>query len=161
MPFPALAVDRHWQLVASNAAVPPLMAGAAPELLQPPINVLRLSLHPEGMAPRIRNLAEWKRHIIDRVRHQVAQSGDPFLEELIEELRGYPAPASKAPAATGEVPLAVPMILESPLGRLSFLSTTTVFGTPIEVTWSAHATERFFPADAETAERLRQLSQPS
>jgi hypothetical protein len=159
MPFPALAVDRHWHLAASNAAVPALMAGASPALLEPPINVLRLSLHPEGLAPRIANLADWKRHIIERLRHQVVESGDPMLEELVEELRGYPAPASKSPAtATGEIPIAVPLILDSPVGPLSFLSTTTVFGTPAEVTLSELAIESFFPADAETGERLRQLS---
>ncbi len=159
MPFPALAVDRHWHLVAHNAAVPALMAGASPELLAPPINVLQLSLHPGGLAPRIANLAEWKRHIIERLRHQAAQSGDPRLEELLDELRAYPAPASKAPApATTEVPIAVPMILESPVGALSFLSTTTLFGTPAEVTLSELAIESFFPADAQTGERLRQLS---
>jgi len=158
MPFPALAVDRHWQLVAHNASVAGLMAGASPELLQPPVNVLRLSLHPEGVAPRIANLAEWKRHILDRLRHQIAESGDPQLDELFDELRSYPAPASKAPLpAGGGVPIAVPMILDSPVGRLSFLSTTTVFGTPVEVTLSELAIESFFPADAETAERLRRL----
>lgn len=159
MPFPALAVDRHWRLVASNAAVPALMAGAADDLLTPPVNVLRLSLHPHGLAPRIANLAEWKRHIIERLRHQAAQSGDPALEELAEELRGYPAPASKTPVpATVEVPIAVPMILDSPIGPLSFVSTTTLFGTPTEVTLSELAIETFFPADAQTGERLRQLA---
>ena len=159
MPFPALAVDRHWHLLAHNASVPPLMAGAAPHLVEPPINVLRLSLHPEGIAPRIVNLSEWKRHIIDRLRHQVAESGDPALEELVEELRSYPAPASKSPPdRSPDVPIAVPMILDSPVGQLSFLSTTTVFGTPTEVTLSELAIESFFPADAETGERLRQLS---
>lgn len=159
MPFPALAVDRHWQLVAHNAAVPPLMAGASPELLERPINVLRLSLHPQGVAPRITNLAEWKRHILDRLRHQIAQSGDPVLENMLDELRAYPAPASKTPVpASGGVPIAVPMTLDSPAGRLSFLSTTTVFGTPVEVTLSELAIETFFPADTETAARLRQLA---
>ena len=159
MPFPALAVDRHWHLAAHNAAVPALMAGAAPELLEPPVNVLRLSLHPGGLAPRIANLAEWKRHILERLRHQAAESGDQALDELADELRGYPAPASKAPLpASAEVPIAVPMILESPVGPLSFLSTTTLFGTPAEVTLSELAIESFFPADAETGERLRQLS---
>ena len=158
MPFPALAVDRHWHLVAANAAVTGLMVGAAAALLEPPINVLRLSLHPDGLAPRIANLTEWKRHIIERLRHQAAESGDSVLEELVEELRGYPAPASKAPTATADVSIAVPMILESPVGPLSFLSTTTLFGTPAEVTLSELAIESFFPADAETGERLRQLS---
>ncbi|HEX6411013.1 MAG TPA: helix-turn-helix transcriptional regulator [Sphingomicrobium sp.] len=159
MPFPALAVDRHWHLVASNAAVPALMAGASPALREPPANVLRLSLHPDGLAPRIANLADWKRHILERLRHQASESGDPVLEELAEELRAYPAPASKTPAqATGEVPIAVPLVFDSPIGQLSFLSTTTVFGTPAEVTLSELAIESFFPANPETGERLRQMS---
>ena len=159
MPFPALAVDRHWHLVAHNAAVLALMAGAAPELLAPPVNVLRLSLHPQGLAPRIANLTEWKRHVIERLHHQAAESGDSALEELVEELRAYPAPASTTPAlARTEVPIAVPMILDSPAGPLSFLSTTTLFGTPAEVTLSELAIESFFPANSETAEKLRQLA---
>ena len=157
MPFPALAVDRHWQLLTNNAAVGALMAGASPELLQPPVNVLRLGLHPQGLAPQIVNLAEWKRHILDRLRHQIAESADPVLEELLEELKSYPAPASRSPAS-GEAMIAVPMQLDSPVGRLSFLSTTTVFGTPVEVTLSELAIETFFPADAETADRLRKLA---
>lgn len=158
MPFPALTVDRHWHLLAHNAVVPLLMTGAAEHLLRPPVNVLRLSLHPDGLATRIANLAEWKHHILDRLRHQIAESGDSALEALAEELRTYPAPASKTPARRGETSIAVPLIVESPAGRLSFLSTTTVFGTPVEVTLSELAIETFFPADAETAERLRQLA---
>jgi transcriptional regulator with XRE-family HTH domain len=159
MPFPAIAVDRHWHLAAHNPAAGALMAGLAPHLLEPPVNVLRASLHPEGMAPRIANLADWKRHILERLRHQVDQSGDPVLEELIEELRAYPAPASKAPMAAGNALIAVPLILDSPVGQLNFISTTTVFGTPVEVTLSELAIESFFPADGETAERLRMLAE--
>ena len=158
MPFPALAVDRHWQLAARNQAAGALMAGIAPHLIEPPVNVLRISLHPEGVAPRVANLADWKRHVLERLRHQVSQSGDPVLEALLEELRGYPAPASKAPATNGNALIAVPLILNSPVGQLSFISTTTVFGTPVEVTLSELAIESFFPADSETAERLRALA---
>ena len=156
MPFPALAVQRHWELVMHNAVVPALMADAAPHLLDPPVNVLRLSLHPDGLASKIVNLTEWKRHILGRLRHQITESGDAALEELFEELRAYPAPASKGPLPAEDVAIAVPMVLDSPLGRLSFLSTTTVFGTPVEVTLSELAIETFFPAESETAERLRQ-----
>lgn len=156
MPFPALAVDRHWQMLASNAAVVALIGGVAPELIEPPVNVLRLSLHPGGLAPRIANLSEWKRHVLDRLRHQIAESADPVLEQLHEELRAYPAPASSGPAS-GEAAIAVPMLFDTPAGRLSFLSTTTVFGTPVEVTLSELAIETFFPADAETAKKLSQL----
>ena len=156
MPFPSLAVDRHWNLLAHNSAVGALLAGVPPELLEPPVNVLRLSLHPDGLARRIVNLAEWKRHVVERLRHQVAESGDPVLEAMLEELRRLPAPASAAPPAPG-ITVAVPMIFESDAGRLTFLSTTTLFGTPVEVTLSELAIESFFPADAETADRLRQL----
>jgi len=159
MPFPALAVDRRWHLLAHNPAVAAMMAGAAPHLLGQPGNVLRLSLHPEGLAARIANLAEWKHHILDRLRHQISASGDTELEALAEELRAYPAPSSKAPVkAASQGLIAVPLIFETPAGRLSFLSTTTVFGTPVEVTLSELAIETFFPADQETAERLRQLT---
>ena len=159
MPFPALAVDRHWQMVAHNSAVAAFLGGIGPALLEPPVNVLRLSLHPDGLAPAIGNLAEWKRHIVERLRHQVAESGDAVLEALLEELQAYPAPASKSPPpAAGGVPIAVPMVMNSPLGTMSFLSTTTVFGTPVEVTLSELAIETFFPADAETAERMRQMA---
>ena len=159
MPFPALAVDRHWQLVAHNKMAGALMAGAAAHLLEPPVNVLRLSLHPEGSAPQIVNLADWKRHVLDRLRHQFNESGDPVLEALIEELRQFPAPSSKAPASSSGAQIAVPLIIDAPAGRLSFISTTTVFGTPIEVTLSELAIESFFPADQETAERLRGMAE--
>lgn len=158
-PFPAIAVDRHWQLVAHNNMAGALMAGAAPHLLEPPVNVLRLSLHPQGSAPQIVNLADWKRHVLERLRHQFNQSGDPVLEALVEELRHYPAPSSKAPAHSSGTQIAVPLILQTPAGLLSFISTTTVFGTPIEVTLSELAIESFFPADQETADRLREMAE--
>ena len=154
-PFPALAVDRHWHLLAANASVTALMVGIDESLLASPINVLRLSLHPGGLAPRIVNLAEWKHHLLDRLERQMEASGDEVLERLADELRAYPAPASRLPNASGAI--AVPMILDSPLGRLSFLSTTTMFGTPVEVTLAEMAIETFFPADRETADRLRAL----
>ena len=159
MPFPAIAVDRHWNLAARNPAAGALMAGIAQQLLEPPINVLRISLHQEGLAPRIANLADWKRHVLERLRHQVSQSGDPVLESLMDELRSYPAPASKAPSANASGLIAMPLILNSPVGQLSFISTTTMFGTPVEVTLSELAIESFFPADGATAERLRMMAE--
>ncbi len=158
LPFPALAVDRHWQMAMHNQAAGALMAGVAAHLLETPVNVLRISLHPDGLAPKIANLAEWKRHILERLRHQHGQSGDPVLERLIEELRSYPAPTSRTPATAGGAAIAVPLLLESPVGRLSFISATTVFGTPVEVTLSELAIESFFPADGETADRLKRLA---
>ena len=99
--IPALAVDRHWTMVAANGAVARLVAGADPSLLQPPVNVLRLSLHPKGVAPRIANLSEWRGHLLERLRRQVEVSADPVLVELLKELRGYPAPAQRGPQETG------------------------------------------------------------
>lgn len=158
MPFPALAVDRHWSLVASNHSVTALLSGVAPHLLDPPVNVLRLSIHPEGLAGQILNLAEWKRHLIERLHRQVEASGDHQLEKLAEELKGYPAPASGAPPSDLSA-IAVPLVMDSAIGRLSFLSTTTMFGTPVEVTLSEIAIETFFPADRQTAEALRTLAE--
>ena len=156
VPYPALAVDRHWNLVMQNRVVPLLLGGVAPALLEPPVNVLRLSLHPEGLAPNIVNLAEWKSHLLDRLGGQIAASGDPALERLLDELKSYPAPARTGPAEPA--PLLVPMTLRSPAGLLSFFSTTTVFGTPTEVTLSEIAIESFFPADGETAKALQAMA---
>jgi transcriptional regulator with XRE-family HTH domain len=165
-PFPALAVDRHWQLVAANAAMTAMLAGIGQALLQPPVNVLRIGLHPDGMAPRIVNLGEWRAHLLARLRRQIDVSGDPVLRELFDELRGYPfEPAahdegarstSHSPASSHEVGgVVVPLRLASPAGVLSFISTTTVFGTPVDITLSELALETFFPADAATAAALR------
>jgi transcriptional regulator with XRE-family HTH domain len=158
-PYPALAIDRHWALVAANAAVPPLLAGVEASLLQPPVNVLRLSLHPGGLAPRIANLAEWRAHLLERLRRQIDVSGDPVLLKLMEELRAYPCPAnvrSMRPAAKVQLGSVVtPFQLVTEAGLMSFFSTTTVFGTPIDITVSELALESFFPADAATGLLLR------
>jgi len=156
-PYPALAVDRHWNLVSYNRAVPPLMAGAAPALLEPPLNVLRLSLHPHGLAPRILNLGAWRAHVLERLQQQIAASGDSTLAALADELSGYPGPTDDAHGAGQSV--VVPLVLAGPDGPLSFISTTTVFGTPVDVTLAELALETFFPADAATAEHLRRAAQ--
>ncbi|HEY6403017.1 MAG TPA: transcriptional regulator, partial [Blastocatellia bacterium] len=157
-PYPALAIDRHWTLIAYNKAVLPLMAGADPSLLQPPVNVLRLSLHPKGLAPRIANLAEWRSHLFARLRRQIEVSADPVLEELLNELSGYPmhdvGEASHNEEYAGVV---VPFRFITEQGVLSFISTTTIFGTPVDITLSELAVESFFPADAATAMALRGL----
>jgi transcriptional regulator with XRE-family HTH domain len=156
-PYPALAVDRHWQLVSYNRAVTPFLASASAALLKPPVNVMRLSLHPEGLAPRIVNLAQWRAHLMLRLRQQVAASGDAVLAALIDELSAYPAPGEPhdpADEAVGGV--VVPFQVRMPDGGvLSFISTTTVFGTPVDVTLSELALETFFPADEATAQVLR------
>ncbi len=154
-PFPAIAVDRHWTLIAANGAVAPLIAGAAPGLLAPPVNVLRLSLHPEGIAPRIENLGEWRGHLLLRLRQQLAASADPILAGLLDELESYPGRASATRPRDDLAGVAVPLRLRDGDGRvLSFLSTTTVFGTPADVTLSELALECFFPADETTRAAL-------
>jgi transcriptional regulator with XRE-family HTH domain len=160
-PFPALAVDRHWTLVAANKAVSHLIAGVDSFLMIEPVNVLRLSLHPAGLAPRVANLAQWRRHVIARLRRQIDLTGDPVLNGLLEEIRDYPPPPgqpSRQPAPDYDG-VAVPFQLVTIDGTLSFLSTTTVFGTPVDITLSELAIESFFPADAATADLMRRLSE--
>ncbi len=150
-PFPCLVVDRHWELVAANTALDGLIAGAAPALLEPPVNVLRLSLHPDGMAPRIANLPQWRGHVLARLGREAEASGDPALRELLAELRAYPGGTAAAEPSA----LIVPLRLRADAGELSFFSTTTVFGTPQDVTVAELAIESFYPADAATAAVLR------
>ncbi|UGB38733.1 helix-turn-helix domain-containing protein [Frateuria soli] len=156
-PYPALAVDRYWQLVASNQATLRLLGGVAPELLEPPVNVLRLSLHPAGLAPRIRNLGQWRAHLLHRLRQQIDASHDPQLIALLRELQALPVPAGTPEADSGSS-IAVPLQLEVDGEVLSMLSTTTVFGTPVDITLAELALEAFVPADAATVERLRALA---
>lgn len=154
-PYPALALDAHWNLLASNKAVPPLLAGVDPALLKPPLNVMRLTLHPNGLAPRIANLAEWRAHLLARLQRQIDATADPVLIDLMAELRGYPTPIGAGRAAAEIALVAVPFKLVTERGLLSFMSTTTVFGTPVDITLAELALESFFPADALTAEMLR------
>ncbi len=156
-PFPALAVDRHWTLVTANAASQRLMADVDAALLQPPVNVLRLSLHPAGLAPRTENLAEWRAHLLSRLRHQIDVTGDPVLARLLRELRDYPAPAEDG-VDVEPTAMVVPFKLITEAGVLAFFSTTTVFGTPVDITLSELALEAFYPADAATTEVLRRMA---
>jgi transcriptional regulator with XRE-family HTH domain len=146
-PFPALVIDRQFELVAANAALAPLLEGVAPHLLEPPVNTLRVALHPEGMAPRIENLGEWRSHLLADLAREAQASGDPALQTLYDELEAYPGPEVEAQAYDVFVPLR--------LGELSFLSTRTTFATAVDVTVSELAVEAFFPADAATAAALR------
>lgn len=150
-PFPALAVDRHWNLVDANDAAAGLMAGIDAALLEPPVNVLRASLDPRGLAPAIINLAEWRHHLLSRLREEADRAADPVLVALHDELRRFPAPATKhPPSSTNRI--AVPLLIRDPVTgqKLSFLSTTTVFGTATDVTLAELALECFFPADDAT-----------
>ena len=153
-PYPALAIDRHWQMLHANAAIGPLLSGVGnADLLRPPVNVLRLSLHPQGLAPGIENLGEWRAHLLHRLGRQIAATQDEVLIELRRELLGYGAvPGPDEGAAS--VGVFVPLRLKTPDGVLSFISTTTVFGTPRDVLLSELAIEAFFPADTQTAQHL-------
>ncbi|WBY00935.1 helix-turn-helix transcriptional regulator [Ramlibacter tataouinensis] len=163
-PNPALAVDRHWNLVAANRMLPHLLAGADADLLQAPVNVLRLSLHPRGLAGRIVNLGQWRAHLFERLRQQVQATGDPRLAELLAQLQALPAPVDARDARLeGEhLGVALPLQLRAADGRvLSFISTTTVFGTAVDVTVQELTLETFFPLDAATAGVLRELAAAS
>ncbi len=161
-PYPALAVDRHWTLLMANAALLKLLDGLNPNLLEPPVNVLRLSLHPDGLASRIVNFREWRNHVLSRLARQIDITADTTLAALHEELKAYPVPAGAKPynlssrRQFGDI--AIPLILDSPAGELSFLSTTTIFGTPIDISLSEMAIESFFPMDERTAQIMRDLA---
>lgn len=158
-PCPALAIDRHWTMVAHNAVVPLLLAGIAPALLTPPVNVLRVSLHPDGLAPRIVNLAQWRAHLFARLRRQIDITADADLIALLAELQAYPVPQRAARREAAEFDgVVVPLQLAMGDTRLNLISTTTVFGTPVDITLSELALETFFPADAETAAVLRKIA---
>ena len=153
-PYPAITVDRGWALVAHNRGAGLLMAGLPEDLLAPPVNVLRASLHPDGLAPRIANLGQWKAHLLDRLERQATVTGDPALRTLHAELAAYPAPeagADRGPASD----VVVPLRLRVPGGELRFLSTVTTFGTPVDITVEELSIESFFPGDRTTADYLR------
>ena len=152
-PYPAVVIDRSWHLVAANRSVSLLTAGVDRALLTPPTNVLRLSLHPDGMAPRIANLAQWRTHLLHRLARDAAISGDPGLAALHQELVALPG--GRAPTPVDGI--AVPLRLRHEDGELAFLSTVTTFGTAVDITTAELSTEAFLPADRHTATVLRSL----
>lgn len=156
-PNPALAYDRHWNLVTANRMVAPLLEGIPERLLGQPVNILRLAFHPEALAPRTVNLAEWCGHLLERLHHQCAATADPQLLGLYNDLKAYPIPARTAPLPPDNN-VAIPLKLRHNGEVLSFISTTMVFGTPVDVTLSELALETFFPADDLTATRMRQMA---
>jgi transcriptional regulator with XRE-family HTH domain len=151
-PFPAVVVDRRWQLVAANRGVPLLTDGADPRLLEPPVNVLRLALHPDGMARRTANLPQWRAHLLHRLAREVRLTGDPELAALHRELAALPGGTDPRPVDG----VAVPLRIRSGDGQLSFLSTVTTFGTAVDVTAAEVSIEAFLPADERTAAAVRQ-----
>jgi transcriptional regulator with XRE-family HTH domain len=154
-PYPAVVVDRWWNLVEANDALLALAAGAAEHLLTPPVNVLRLSLHPEGVAPQILNLGEWRAHLLGRLRRQVALTADPELADLLAELAGYPCDQPDDAEVHGPGEVVVPMRLRGDGTDLALLSTVATFGTPLDVTVAELVIETFFPADEVTGDWLR------
>lgn len=152
-PYPALAVDRAWTMVDANGGIAPLLTGVDPALLRPPVNVLRLSLHPRGLAPRIVNLAEWRGHLLARLTRQWEATGAPDLADMLEEMRSYPG-GEVDPGLPEPDQAVVPLRVRHEGHELSLLSVTTVFGTPMNVTVAELAVESFFPADAETRKLL-------
>ncbi|MFC7342872.1 helix-turn-helix domain-containing protein [Saccharopolyspora griseoalba] len=155
-PNPALAVNVRWELLAANRAMRGFLGDLPAGLLEPPVNVLEATLHPDGMAGRIRNLAQWRAHVLRRVRRQLQRTAAEGLAELLARLESYPAGAERAADAAND--LVVPLRLASDDGELALLYTTTVFGSPRDVTLDEIAIETFFPADRATAELLRARS---
>jgi transcriptional regulator with XRE-family HTH domain len=165
-PYPALAVDRHWTMLSHNASVGLLMGGVDESLLQRQVNVLRLGLHPKGLAPRIANYTQWRAHVLMRLRQQIAATADPILMELLAELESYPTTSTgeqeQGPADDVDYGgVVVPFRLRTENGILSFFSTTTVFGTPLDITLAELAIESFFPADPQTMETLNRIARES
>ena len=159
-PYPAAVVNRWWELVDANAGIALFTGDVSPELLEPPVNVLRLSLHPDGMAPRIANLPEWRAHLLARLHRQAEATGDPRLFSLYSELEAYPSGQGDqgVQGAQAQPPLptdvVVPLRYRTAQAELSFLSITAVIGTPMDVTVEELAIESFYPADPQTAKAL-------
>lgn len=160
-PWPAVAFDRHWNLVLSNRMVAPLLAGVDPALLVPPVNLLRVSLHPGGLAPRIANLHQWREHLFARLQQQLHTTGDAGLVAMLQELQAYPdQPPEQIRRLDGEHPgVLMPFLVHTPTGVLHLISTTTVFGSPTDITLQELAMETFFPGDEASAQALRTLAQ--
>jgi transcriptional regulator with XRE-family HTH domain len=160
-PYPAFAVDRHWNVVLSNSALPQLYEGCSADLLRTPINAMRLILHPAGMGPRIVNFAEWRAHSLSVLRQQIEARADPVIQGLHAEIAAYPVPPNSEPLGGFEASqrLATPLRIATRLGTVSFLNTVTVFGTPNDVTLAELALEMLFPADARTIEITRSMVQ--
>jgi transcription regulator MmyB-like protein len=146
-------VDRWWNLVAANGSIATFTADVPAELMAPPVNVLRVSLHPEGMATRILNYGEWRAHLLERLRRQVALTADERLATLYDELSAYPGETADVHGSGGEI--AVPLRFDAGGRELAFFSTIATFGTAVDITLAELAIEAFFPADDATAAFLQ------
>jgi MmyB-like transcription regulator ligand binding domain len=152
-PYPAVVVDRWWNLAAANRSIAMFTDQVPAHLMEPPVNVLRVSLHPDGMASRILNYGEWRAHLLDRLQRQVALTADERLAELYEELSAYPGETGELHGRGGEI--AVPLRYDADGRELAFFSTIATFGTAVDITLAELSIEAFFPADQATADYLR------
>lgn len=153
-PHPAVVIDRDWNLVVGNRSIAILTDGATQDLLEPPVNVLRLSLHPQGIAPRIANLAQWRAHVLHRLAHDAALTGDTGLADLHQELSALPGGHDPSPPNG----IAVPLRIRHDNTELALLSTVTTFGSAVDITAAELSIEAFLPADPHTATVLRALA---
>ncbi len=163
-PNPACAIDRRWYVVAANRAFSAMIAGADPILTKPPINFVRLTLHPAGIALRIANLGQWRAYLESRLRRRIELRGDDFLSDLLEEIADYPTPPTRDddPSVDGVYAgFAVPLRVETYAGTMSFLSTTTVFGTAVDILLSELTIESFLAADEGTKNILLRQAEPA
>jgi len=154
-PFPAYVINRYWNVVASNAAVPEIFEGVAPELLGPPLNVIRMMLHPRGLAPRLINFSTWRTHLLTQLRRQIALTTDPRLEQLLREVTALPIQPFVASTHTLPESPVIPFEIKTRIGHLSFIGSTTVFGTPAAPTVEEIALEMLYPSDAFTEKAVR------
>lgn len=152
LPHPALVLDRWWDIVDRNAATDILLEGCAGHLLEPPVNAVRLSLHPEGLAPRIRNLGQWRTHLIGQVNARALRTGDARLRSLADEVTAYPGESTGTPGPSDVV--VVPLVLSTRRGELSFFSISAAIESALDVTVDELRIEAFYPADRATARYL-------
>jgi transcriptional regulator with XRE-family HTH domain len=162
-PYPGVVIDRQWNVVLANRAALGLTVGVDPSLLGPPMNVYRLCLHPQGLAPRTTNFTDWAAYLLQQLRRSITLSADPGLQAILDEVMSYPNVARIAPlaeiAAWEEPPLLVPFRFETPAGEVSLFTTLTTFGTPLDVTIDELAIELFFPNDDTSDALLRSASE--
>lgn len=159
-PFPGLVVDRYWNMVFGNDAAMTLFEGVDPSLAEPPVNVLRLALHPKGFASRLVNLGEVRASLVGRLRRSLEASGDEALASLYDEVRAYPPGDEPAPLQPGAHEIALPLRIRTDSGELAFFSTVSTFGTAYDITLSELSIELLYPADRETAELLTARPEP-
>jgi transcriptional regulator with XRE-family HTH domain len=158
-PYPALVVDRQWNVVTANASAVALLEGVAPDLLRPPVNVMRVSLHPRGLAPRTRNFAAWAGHLIGQLRQQVESSGDIDLQALLEEVSHYPGIPAEPPPPGPADRVVTAVRYATPDGDLALFTTIATLGAPTDVTAAELAIETFYPADEQSAALLHRRAE--